>query len=249
MAGLLVSVRSADEALAAWRGGATVIDVKEPDRGPLGRADVSVWSAVRRVLPPAVSVSVALGELIDEGMENLDPRHFKGLAYRKIGLAGAGPDWERDWSALRRALGAGPTWVAVAYADWERASAPPPDSVLDAALRAGDCAGILVDTWDKRSASPVDASWEPWIARARRGGRFVALAGGLDEAAILRLAPLGPDLFAVRGAACAQGDRLGAIDPARVARLVRAARLTSLSGPQPCPQDDRRSEPEHSHHG
>ena len=134
-------------------------------------------------------------------MGDLDARHFTGLAYRKIGLAGAGPDWERIWSELRCLLGSGPSWVAVAYADWERAASPPPDAVLDAALRADDCSGILVDTWDKRSASPVDASWGPWIARARRGGRFVALAGGLDEAAILRLAPLGPELFAVRGAA------------------------------------------------
>ena len=37
--GLLVSVRSADEAIAALAGGADVIDVKEPNRGALGAAD------------------------------------------------------------------------------------------------------------------------------------------------------------------------------------------------------------------
>ena len=61
--GLLVSVRSAPEARAACRGGATVIDVKEPARGPLGRADAPTWRAVRAVVPEAVPVSVALGEL------------------------------------------------------------------------------------------------------------------------------------------------------------------------------------------
>ena len=50
----------------------------------------------------------------------------------------------------------------------------------------------------------------------------MALAGGLDAAAIARLAPLRPDLFAVRGAACRHGDRLAAVDPDRVALLVRA---------------------------
>ena len=37
--GLLVSVRSAAEALSALAGGADVIDVKEPNRGSLGAAD------------------------------------------------------------------------------------------------------------------------------------------------------------------------------------------------------------------
>ena len=41
-------------------------------------------------------------------------------------------------------------------------------------------------------------------------------------AAIDRLRPLRADLFAVRGAACVSGDRLGSIDSRRVAALVRA---------------------------
>ena len=36
---LLVSVRNASEARAAINGGADVIDIKEPDHGPLGMAD------------------------------------------------------------------------------------------------------------------------------------------------------------------------------------------------------------------
>ena len=39
----LVSVRSPEEALAALEGGADLIDVKEPSRGPLGAADPR-WS-------------------------------------------------------------------------------------------------------------------------------------------------------------------------------------------------------------
>ena len=50
---------------------------------------------------------------------------------------------------------------------------------------------------------------------------LLTLAGGLDAAAIARLAPLRPDLFAVRGAACRDGDRLAVVDPDRVALLVR----------------------------
>ncbi len=118
-------------------------------------------------------------------------------------------------------------WVAVAYADWQAAQAPDPDAVLDAALEADECSGVLVDTWDKSTPSPLDATprWAEWVARARRAGRFVALAGGLDLQSIARLAPLEPDLFAVRGAACDRSDRLGLVQADRVAELVRAARI------------------------
>jgi len=87
-------------------------------------------------------------------------------------------------------------------------------------------AGVLVDTWDKAVRSPLDASacWSAWVDRARRSGRFVALAGGLDLAAIARLAPLRPDLFAIRGAACFGSERRATVDARRVADLARAAR-------------------------
>jgi uncharacterized protein (UPF0264 family) len=228
VAGLLVSVRSAVEALAALAGGAAVIDVKEPDRGPLGCAEGRVWSAVRRVVPNGVPVSVALGEL-SEWQEaealGLISAELAGISYIKLGLAGATPDWAECWAKLKRAGRPGPQWVAVAYADCDRAGAPHPAEILDEALRSGDCVGILLDTWDKTRPSPISVSpsWSSWFARARRGGLLTALAGGLDEERIDRLGPLDPDLFAVRGAACRGGDRRGTVDASRVARLARAA--------------------------
>src|SRR3954454_6660925 len=88
MTGLLVSVRSADEARAAVAGGATIVDVKEPDRGPLGCAGAATWRAVRRVVPATVPVSVALGELGDwEEQAIPSTADWAGLAYRKVGLA------------------------------------------------------------------------------------------------------------------------------------------------------------------
>ena len=63
MTRLLVSVRSAAEAEAALRGGADVIDVKEPGRGPLGRADDAVIADVVRLVAGRRPVSAALGEL------------------------------------------------------------------------------------------------------------------------------------------------------------------------------------------
>ncbi len=222
VAGLLVSVRSVDEARAAFEGGASIIDVKEPARGPLGCADLAVWKAVRDAIPAGIPVSIALGELPEwSGRARPHARWTSGVAYRKIGLAGAGLSWSHDWSRLRDDWDAETAWVAVAYSDWVRAKAPHPDDVLDTALAMRDCPAILVDTWDKSTRTRIDGTWLRWFSRARQGGLKTALAGGLDEAAIDRLSALRPDWFAVRGAACRQGDRHGLVDADLVARLVR----------------------------
>ncbi len=222
MAGLLVSVRSAEEARAAVAGGATVIDVKDPSRGPLGRASIDIWAAVRAAVPPDRSVSVALGELVDWDDFDVPPLAWSGLAYRKIGLAHAEGDWPERWAEVRR-RNPGPPWVAVAYADWSIAGAPSPDAMLAVALTTPDCVGVLIDTWNKSRAGRLDGSWISFVTKVRASGRLIALAGGLDVDAIRRLAPLAPDLFAVRGAACVGGDRLSAIDPDRVAAMASLA--------------------------
>lgn len=222
MAGLLVSVRSAVEAQAACKGGATVVDIKEPRLGPLGRASEATWRAVRRAVPPEVPVSVALGELADLRPGSIPPEDLAGIAFRKAGPAGLGRDWPRRWDEARRADAAATRWVAVAYADWRQAGAPDPDAVIAAALAADDCPGVLVDTWDKSAGPLIDSTptWRDRVAAIQGSGRFVALAGRLNLAEICRLRPLGPDLFAVRGAACRGGRRDAEVCADRVAGLV-----------------------------
>jgi (5-formylfuran-3-yl)methyl phosphate synthase len=224
-AGLLVSVRSAAEARAAVEGGASVVDVKEPDRGPLGRASVATWREVRAAVPESIPVSVALGELSDwDDRQAGIAKDFEGIAFRKLGLAGVGFDWKTDWARVRAIEPGDTRWVAVAYADWQSARAPHPIDVLEASLQTSDCSGLLVDTFDKTKPNPLEVTtfWENWVKRAQQNDRFVALAGGLDLAKMVRLAPLRPDLFAVRGASCDHSDRRGTVRRERVAELVRA---------------------------
>jgi uncharacterized protein (UPF0264 family) len=236
VAKLLVSVRSVDEAYAAMAGGAAIIDVKEPSRGSLGRAPCSVWCEVRAAVPSSVLVSVALGELNEWDSERvaLPCGCWSGIGFRKLGLADAGPEWRDRWRDLRHRLAVEgearpgapsgrPAWVAVVYLDWEAAGAPEPEAVVAEAAALADCPGVLFDTWDKSRRIDLDARWRRRIARVKEAGRFVALAGSLDVAAIRRLQPLDPDIFAVRGAACRSGDRHSPIDRERVARLVKAA--------------------------
>jgi uncharacterized protein (UPF0264 family) len=111
----------------------------------------------------------------------------------------------------------------VVYIDWRAARAPDPDSIIRAAGEFDECRGVLFDTWDKTCGARLDATWKPQVDRVRESGRFVAFAGSVDIEAIGRLAPLGPDIFAVRGAACAGGDRLKTVESQRVSDLARIA--------------------------
>ncbi len=219
MAGLLVSVRSAEEAHDSLRGGADVIDVKEPRHGPLGRAGSNVWNEVRAVVPRAVPMSLALGELV-EWRGAAIAHDLAEVAYVKMGLAGTPRDWTSRWDDVRASLGDRVNWVAVAYADWITANAPAPGSVIEHAIDSG-CAGVLIDTYDKSRTTRIEVAlpWTGWIGQARSAGLFVALAGGLRPDDLIRLSPLQPDLFAVRGAVCRQQDRLRSIDPVRVTHL------------------------------
>jgi uncharacterized protein (UPF0264 family) len=229
---LLVSVRSAREARLAVSGGASIIDVKEPSRGSLGRADHSVWREVREAVPAGLPVSVALGELLEWlGPERLplpsDP--WNGISYRKLGLARATDRWRTDWRDLQRSLDEGtspaPAWIAVAYADWRRAGAPDPHYVLEVALECPEIVGVLVDTWDKRHRPEFDSGWRSWMEEVKSRGKRLAVAGGLGLESIPAALAFSPDIIAVRGAACTDGDRTACIDPDRVRCLVQAVNI------------------------
>ena len=218
--GLLVSVRSAAEAVAALDGGADILDIKEPSRGSLGRADDEIITAVFKTVAGRGLVSAACGELL----ENLPIPSVPRLEFVKWGLADCGPlrDWPSRLEQAAAKLPANCRPVAVAYADWKRARAPTLEDVSRAvcALRHG---ALLIDTWQKDGKSLLDflpvQEIEMVIRRCRMAGIPVALAGALDRSAMKRLLPLAPAIVAVRGAACRDGNRNKEIDRNRVRRL------------------------------
>jgi uncharacterized protein (UPF0264 family) len=234
MAGLLVSVRDGREAAAALEGGASLIDVKEPRNGALGRAcNDAIWHVVQ-VVAGRVPVSVALGELIDEEMADLT-----GVSFAKYGLEGCLAPRSRtstrrtdDWRAMlaeaRQRVEAGPCrLVFVSYADWERSRCPRPEVVFRHAIHR-QAAAVMIDTCHKRDGKTLlDSMPVSEAARlcesARSAGVRVALAGSLGVEQIQALRPAAPDWFAVRGAACSGGGRSASIDADRVRQLVEAA--------------------------
>jgi (5-formylfuran-3-yl)methyl phosphate synthase len=221
---LLVSVRTAAEARVAMRGGAALIDVKEPARGSLGRASEVVIQEVVKVAGSTHTVSAALGELL----ENEHVLRVNGLSYVKWGLAGCAskPDWRDDTLRARtRVHDATPLTdlVAVAYADCHRAAAPPPQEICELACAHGFQA-FLLDTWRKDGTTLLDwlrlAAIRDMVTHCRQSGVKTALAGGLGIKEIARLRALEPDWFAVRGAVCRRGVREDALNEDAVRALA-----------------------------
>ena len=233
--GLLVSVRNAAEALAAFEGGADVIDVKEPDRGALGAADASTIASIVFAVNGRAPVTAAIGELTDLIGAKRDPIPT-GVSLFKIGLAGCRllPNWRSHWreaiAAVVTDAPAGPPPVAVVYADWRLASAPEPDDVLNAAIEAR-CPALLIDTWDKSAGSLFD-HWPPeqlahFVDSIRSHGLIVVLAGSLTGETVVAASKLAPDLVAVRTAAC-DGGRCGSVSVERVRALAHTIRAVAV---------------------
>jgi (5-formylfuran-3-yl)methyl phosphate synthase len=227
MTGLLVSVRDTAEALAALRGGAALIDVKEPRHGSLGAAAPEVWRQVRDAVPPHVPCSAALGELPD--VSPRQARHWRaglaGYQFAKLGLSDCGgmSDWQCRWQALLRELPPETRPVAVIYADWHSAKAPAPDEILSAAIHCA-CSAILIDTFDKTQGS-ITAHFSPpdiqhILSSARAARLTTVLAGSLTPALARELLPQGADFMAVRGAVC-QGGRSGMVEERLVSDFVK----------------------------
>jgi (5-formylfuran-3-yl)methyl phosphate synthase len=233
---LLVSVRNADEALLALAGGADIIDVKEPTRGSLGAADADVIGRVLDVVGARVPISIAAGELpINRPAvwTDLPPSIVNRVTFVKWGLAGCGDrtNWTGVWREVTSRFSQVALTVAVVYADWHAAAAPPPNEIVDEAKSVG-CAAVLVDTWDKTGRGLFD-NWSMDVARTfcrrvQSTGLMVALAGSLCESRLADAVGAGADIVALRGAACI-GGRTGCVSEDRIRAIRASLRLAARS--------------------
>jgi uncharacterized protein (UPF0264 family) len=238
--GLLVSVRSPEEALEAVAGGAAIVDVKEPSRGPLGSATAEVAAAIVAAVNRGAPCTLACGELA-AGAEPI-ARHVHrvaalgilgrpGIAAVKAGPAGLDVRaWREAFRRLAAGLPAGIELVAVAYADFQVAGSPDPADVIVAAAEAA-ATTLLIDTYDKEGPGLYPLAGGPavngWVAMARGAGLSVALAGRLNAREIRAAAASGARIVGVRSAAC-DGGRMGRVHRRNVGQLVGT--LSSAGG-------------------
>lgn len=236
---LLVSVRSVREAREAIAGGADVIDVKEPAHGSLGMAASSVIDGIVAVVaavcasPPPTSA--ALGDASDWASHRSPPALPPQLKYAKLGLAGwsANTYWQSGYrdvcEAFDEASGRRLDWIAVAYADWEQASAPRPRDVIEAACEM-KCVGVLFDTFAKQGRSLLDCltpgQLSDYSQAVRSSGMTLALAGSLHQNLLPMLTPFQADIVGIRSAACRLHDRNGSVCGQTVAKFRESLRAT-----------------------
>lgn len=235
---LLVSVRNAGEAEAAVEGGADIIDVKEPSRGPMGRADLEVVRGVIERVAGRRPISVALGELREDPPAREVP---EGVSFAKIGLAGEEQtNWRyrlaRKFAELPRSV----QRVVVCYVNVSNRARPPRlDEVTEWAVKWRT--GVMFDTYMKdrgglleprRRARGLGAVQEfgdklylgnllgtmKWVRSSRC---TLGLAGSLQGETFLQALRLDPDIIGVRGAVCAGGSRRKRLEAERVRELAQ----------------------------
>lgn len=228
---LLVSVRSAAEALDAVAGGADIVDAKEPSNGALGAVAPGVLQAIAAAIPGTTPLSAALGEgdahtlaSAIATLPRLDGRHGW---YAKFALHG-GPDVAAIERATRQlaARPDAPRLIVARYADAGLDDMP---AWLAAAARGGAW-GVLLDTAQKDGRTLLQVASGPvlhnFARQAQNLGLVLALAGGLGEPALEALVSLGVQVMGVRGAVCDAG-REGRLRRERVARLRECLALAT----------------------
>ncbi|MBP2296301.1 (5-formylfuran-3-yl)methyl phosphate synthase [Azospirillum rugosum] len=226
MTRLLASVANLDELALAARGGADILDLKDPKAGALGAwAPDDIARAVDTVhlWPVRPPLSATVGDLPMEPAAVTDrvARTWAcGVDYVKIGLVPSG-DPAACVAALAPDARRGARIVAVLFADlWDDAGRLLPDIA-----RAG-FAGAMLDTAGKGSGGLLRqkdiGQLARFVERARALGLLTGLAGSLAVRDIAALLPLAPDYLGFRTALCAGADRGGALDPAALA-AVRSA--------------------------
>ncbi|MEX2139893.1 MAG: (5-formylfuran-3-yl)methyl phosphate synthase [Pirellulales bacterium] len=224
---LLLSVRSAHEASLAIEAGVDLIDIKEPSAGALGAASPEVIDEIVRLVNRRSSTSVACGELIQSAADIAKRLPGSGATptgiwpdYVKVGLSGCGSidDWPQKWRQFLALLPPRSAPVAVIYADWREADAPPPAEVIEQA-RSVKRSAVLVDTFDKSGPGLLRLSSievvRALIDEVRGVGMSIAIAGQLTFDDAVAVALLGPDYVGVRGGVC-RPDRNGDLDRERL---------------------------------
>ncbi|MFQ5916502.1 MAG: (5-formylfuran-3-yl)methyl phosphate synthase [Candidatus Binatia bacterium] len=230
---LLVSPRDINEALAAVRGGADILDIKNPEEGSLGANFPWIIAEVRRAVPASIPISAAIGDFPNlPGSAALAAFGAlrAGASIIKVGLKGP-KDVKSATYLVRQVVRAvkgtdGSAKVAVcAYGDYQRAGTIDPLLIPRIASKCGaDIA--MVDTAIKDGQPLTDflreGDLKAFINKARSHGLRAAFSGSLGYREVRTLRLLNPEVIGVRGAACEGGDRKkGKISERRVRRLKK----------------------------
>lgn len=229
---LLISPKNETEAVEAIAGGADIIDVKNPNEGPLGANFPWVIRRIRQVAPANIEVSCTLGEAPNRpgsmALASLGAA-TTGVNYIKAGLYGLKTLEDAVYlmqSVTKAAKEYNPyiKVVASGYADANRISTVDPLLVPEIARKSqADIAMLDTAIKDGKTlfAFLAKSQLQCFVDAAHRYGLKAALAGSLQKEDLPTVYTLGADVVGLRGAACTLGDRVnGQITRKKVQELV-----------------------------
>jgi len=238
---LLVSVRDVDEALEAIRGGAHIVDVKNPEEGSLGAHFPRVIRQVKEAVSGAVEVSATIGDLPNlPGTASLAAlgAAVSGARYVKAGLFGVRTIGEAE-AMMREICRAVKEYnsdvkvIAAGYADFESYGCLNPLSLPLVAHKSG-ADGVMIDVKGKNPPRKLfdylgDEELRKFVCDAHSLNQIVALAGSLGLGDIRRVHRLGADIIGVRRGVCIGGDRLrGRVESSAVAKFVEEIKIQAM---------------------
>ena len=217
---LLVSIRNAEEARIAKLGGANWIDVKEPRKGPLGKAEDQVLEKIA-IDNKLSKLSAAMGEIIN--YSNVSSYNFVLENYSLIKFGTSTADFptiqQRLTEIARNSQRSPNSIVLAAYADFKRAESPRPD-LFPAFCAQEGIEYLLIDTFLKDNSHLFT-----WLSaqelscirgKCAKLGIKLALAGKLGVEHIPALREIDPHIVGLRSAVCDDGIRDNSISLERI---------------------------------
>ncbi|MGC9516395.1 MAG: (5-formylfuran-3-yl)methyl phosphate synthase [Methanomicrobiales archaeon] len=228
---LLISPINSEEALESIKGGADIVDVKNPKEGSLGANFPWIIKSIKEITPEDMSVSATLGDVpYKPGTVSLAAAGavVSGADYIKVGLYGT-KNYDQAHEVMKNVVKAVKDLndealvVASGYADAHRVGAVDPMEIPQVAADSGaDLA--MVDTAIKDGTTLFDFMntelLEKFVENTHDFGLKSALAGSIQKEQLAELYNLNCDVVGIRGAACTDGDRnSGTIRSSAVAGL------------------------------
>lgn len=228
---LLVSPKNLSEAITASKGGADIIDVKNPEEGSLGANYPWVISEIRDSVPSDIPVSAAIGDFpYLPGTASLAAYGVlkSGADIIKVGIKGPSDKVEAIdlMEKVVESVGDEISKIVVCgYGDYERSETINPLVIPEVAEESGSDIAML-DTAVKDGRPLTDFlgydELDNFIQKSRSLDLQSALAGSLGFEEVQNLSELNPDILGVRGAVCKNGDRRsGIFTEAPVRKLKR----------------------------
>ena len=210
---ILVSVQNTIDAIAALKGGAHIIDVKNPKEGALGANFPWIIEQVRAVVSNRAEVSATLGDLqFLPGTASLAAlgATVSGANYIKVGLFGVRNCEEAVelMSAVNKAVisfNPKAKVIAAGYADYKIFGCINPVE-LPSVAKTANIDGVMIDIKSKDSGKLFDYMdreiIRKFIREAHQSDSIAALAGSLQVEDINEILRLEADILGVRRAVC-----------------------------------------------